>query len=81
MKFIIVDKCHSMRVTQHHNQILENVLATKYLGIIISDNMNWGQHISEDPSKATETLGYLRRNLVFAHRSTQEVAYKTLVRP
>ena len=43
--------------------------------------MDWGQHISEISSKATKTLGFLRRNLAFAPRSTKEVAYKTLVRP
>ena len=43
--------------------------------------MDWGQHVSEFSSKATKTLGFLRRNLAFAPRSTKEVAYKTLVRP
>ena len=43
-----------------HNQTLENVQSAKYLGIIISDNMDWGQHISEISSKATKTLGFLR---------------------
>ena len=42
--------------------------------------MVWGQHISEISSKATKTLGFLRRNLAFATTSTKEVAYKTLVR-
>ena len=82
-----------MRVTRHqhhkhillyyslHNQTLVNVQSTKYLGIIISDNMDWGQHISEISSKATRTLGFLHRNLAFAPKSTKEVAYKTLVRP
>ena len=37
--------------------------------------------ISEISSKATKTLGFLRRNLAFAPRHTKEVAYKTLVRP
>ena len=90
MKFNVA-KCHSMRVTrhQHHkqilfdysllNQTLENVQSAKYLGITISDNMDWGQHISEISSKAT--LGFLRRNLAFAPRSNKEVVYKTLVRP
>ena len=45
------------------------------------DNMDWGQHVSEISSKATKTLGFLRRNLAFAPRSTKEAAYKTLVRP
>ena len=43
--------------------------------------MDWGQHIKEITSKATETLGFLRRNLGFAPKSTKEVAYKTLVWP
>ena len=44
--------------------------------------MDWGQHISEISSKATKTLGFLRRNLAgFAPRSAKEVACKTLVRP
>ena len=60
---------------------LENVQSAKYLGITISDNIDWGKHISDISSKATKTLGFLRRNLAFAPRSTKEVAYKTLVRP
>ena len=92
MKFNLA-KCHSMRVARHqhhkqiffdysiHNQTLENVQSAKYLGITITDNMDWGQHVSEISSKATKTLGFLCRNLAFAPRSTKEVAYKTLVRP
>ena len=92
MKFNVA-KCHSLRVTRHqhhkqilfdyslHNQTLENFQSVNYLGITISDNMDWGQHISEISSKATKTLGFLRRNLAFAPRSTKEVAYKTSVWP
>ena len=91
MKFNVA-KCHSMRVTRHyshkqiihdytlHQQTLENVQSAKYLGITITEKMDWGQHISGISSKATKTLGFLRRNLAFAPRSTKEVAYKTLVR-
>ena len=64
-----------------HQQTLENVQSAKYLGITITENMDWGQHISDISSKATKTLGFLRRNFAFAPRSTKEVAYKTLVRP
>ena len=56
-------------------------LRQKYLGITISDNMDWGQHISEISSNATKTLGFLRRNLAFAPRRSKEKAYKTLVWP
>ena len=92
MKFNVA-KCHPMRATRHqhhkqflfdyslHNQTLENIQSAKYLGITITENMDWGQHVSEISSKATKTLGFLRRNSTFAPRSTYEVAYKTLARP
>ena len=92
MKFNVA-KCHSMRVTRHlpdnqikfdstlHQQKFEQVQSAKYLGITITDNLDWGQHISEIACKATETMGFLRRNLALAPRNTKEVAYKTLVRP
>ena len=87
MKFNVA-KCHSMRVTRHyshkqiihdytlHQQTLENVQSAKYLGITITENMDWGQHISDISSKATKTLGFLRRNLAFAPRSTKELHTK-----
>ena len=54
-----------------HNDTLENVQSVKYLGITITDNMDWGQHVSEISSKATKSLGFLCRNLAFAPRSTK----------
>ena len=59
-----------------HQQTLEQVQSAKYLGITITDDLDWGQHISEISSKATRTLGFLRRNLAFAPRQTKDVAYK-----
>ena len=88
-----VAKCHSMRVSRHtpdkhiqfdytlHQQRLEQVQSTKYLGITISDDLDWGKHISEISAKATKTFGFLRPNLAFAPRHTKEVTYKPLVRP
>ena len=67
MKFNVA-KCHSMRVTWHppdmhiqfyytlHQQILEQVQSAKYLGLTITDDLDWGQHISEISAKATKTL-------------------------
>ena len=46
-----VAKCHS----------------AKYLGLTITDNLDWGQHVSEISCKATKTMGFLRRNLASAH--------------
>ena len=63
------------------NQVLENVSSVKYLGVKITDDLEWGQHINEITSKATKTLGFSRRNLTFASKESKVVAYKTLVRP
>ena len=72
-----------MRVTRHppdkhiqfdytlHQQRLKQVQSAKYLGITISDDLDWGQHISEISSKATKTMGFLRRKLAFAPRHTK----------
>ena len=82
-----------MRVTQHdshrhilhdytlHQQTLENAQSAKYLGITITENMDLGQHTSDISLQATKTLGFLRRNLAFAPRSTKKVAIKTLASP
>ena len=64
-----------------HQQRLEQVQSTKYLGLTITDDLDWGHHISEISAKATKKMGFLRRNLAFAPRHTKEVAYKTSVRP
>ena len=66
-----------------HQQILDQVQSAKYLGITITDNLEWGQHVSEISSKAiaTKIFGFLRRTLALAPRYTKEVAYQTLVRP
>ena len=75
-------KCHSMRVSRHlpdnhilfdytlHQQKLEQVQSAKYLGITITDNLDWGQQVSEISCKATKTMGFLQRNLALAPRRT-----------
>ena len=69
MKFNVV-KCNSMRVTRHtpdrqiqfeyspHQNRLEQVQSAKYLGITITDDLNWGQHISEISSRQLRQWGF-----------------------
>ena len=73
MKFNVA-KCHSMRVTwrppdKHiefdytlHQQRLEQVQSTKYLGLTITNDLDWGQHISEISAKATKTMGFRKKS-------------------
>jgi hypothetical protein len=53
---------------------------TKYLGVTISQNLNWTLHINSMVKKSNTVLGFLRRNLRISKEKTKEAAYKTLVR-
>ena len=67
---LMLPKCHLLRVTWHlpSNQIhfnyslhqqsltLEQVQPAKYLGITITYNLVWGQHVSEISSTAIKTF-------------------------
>ena len=52
-----------------------------YLGVQISDNLNWSPHIDKVCNKANKILGLLRRNLYNTPRQIKEDSYKILVRP
>ena len=53
----------------------------KYLGLTIQSNLKWNQHIKNVTSKASRTLGILRRNIRVPDQDIRERAYKSLVRP
>ena len=50
-----------------------------YLGVIITDCMDWGQ-VNTFQEFLPKPLGFLHKNSAFAPKSTDEVTYKTLVR-
>ena len=64
-----------------HGQRLENATHTKYLGVTMSNNMKWNEHIKNTSSKANKTLGFLKRNLKTSSKYAKLTAYKALVRP
>ena len=60
---------------------LENVESIKYLGVTITNDLEWNTHISNVCTKANRTLVFLRRNLYSCPPDVKEAAYKGLVRP
>ncbi|KAK3106955.1 hypothetical protein FSP39_003887 [Pinctada imbricata] len=64
-----------------HGHVLEHVTSAKYLGLNITSDLRWGEHIFNVCNKANRTIGFLRRNLNISSTSVKENAYKTLVRP
>ena len=45
------------------NQILEVVDHQAYLGITITETLNWKTYILNVKNKANKTLGFIKRNL------------------
>ena len=85
------DKCNILRVTtkkspQHfyynmHGHILESVQSANYLGVTLSADLKWNNHIQQMTSKANKSLSFIRCNLQINSKSVKDRAYQSLVRP
>ena len=64
-----------------HGCVLESVPSAKYLGVIVSEDLKWTDHINGISKKANQTLGFLKRNIRVHNRDLKSTAFKTLVRP
>ena len=64
-----------------HDQILESVGGSKYLGVEISSNLTFNNHIQKTCTSANRSLGFIKRNIRTKSPAIREIAYKTLVRP
>jgi hypothetical protein len=53
-------KLHTSYTLKGHT--LESVTTAKYLGITISNDMNWDTHINNITSKANKIIGFLRKS-------------------
>ncbi|KAI8495879.1 hypothetical protein Bbelb_262950 [Branchiostoma belcheri] len=84
-------KCQTLRVTrsrsvfQHdyqlHGHTLEAVPSLKYLGVTITKDLTWKEHINNLCNKANTSLGFLKRNLKISTRGIKKMAYKTYIMP
>ena len=64
-----------------HGHTLENVDASKYLGVTINKDLTWDRHIDNIVGKGNRTLGFIRRNLRDCTKPVKAAAYTTIVRP
>ena len=84
-------KCNTIAITRKHkkilypytlhNQILERVEKATYLGVELSGDLTWADHINKTCDKANKQFAFLRRNLRINTTHVKETAYKGLVRP
>ncbi len=62
-----------------NGEVLQEVSETKYLGVMVSDDLKWSKHISLITGKANSTLAFLRCNLKSCPRALKETAYISMV--
>ena len=84
-------KCQVIHVTRRqtphetkyylHGCVLESVSSAKYLGVTLSEDLSWSNHINTITKKANQTLGFIKRNIRVHNKDLKSTAYKTLVRP
>ena len=61
---------------------LEAVSAERDLGVIISSNLTWNNHVLGQTSRANKLLGFIKRNTHFIKSvDVRKSIYLTLVRP
>ena len=84
-------KCQTIRVTKKkqpfvssyniRGHTLECVPSTKYLGLIIANDLTWKKHIQSISATAGRTLSLLQRNIYHCPERIKLMSYKSLVRP
>ena len=77
---LTVNNKGSHKYYQLNNQILKHVDKNPYLGIILSRDLSWSNHIDHICNKASATLGFLKRNLKHCPMECRKMAYIALVR-
>jgi len=61
--------------------VLSTVSSHTYLGITVSSDLKWHEHISNICLKATRTLNFVRCNTYCCSQEAKNLAYLSLVRP
>ncbi len=76
---------HSRKKSLHQyklgHSVLQETNSHSYLGINITSDLKWDNHINHTISKANKVLGVVRRNLHPCTAELKSTAYKSLVRP
>lgn len=69
---------HCYQIGTRH---IKTVSSVKYLGLTITNNLNWDAHYDDICSRAFRKLCFLRRKLRRSPKKVKLEAYRTLIRP
>ena len=80
-------KCYILSIRQKSShfyqidgEILQQVDSNPYLGLTISEDLQWKTHITNMTKKANSSLGFLRRNLKYCSEDCKRLSNIALVR-
>ena len=75
-------KCYVLSISrkssyyyQLNDTILQDVKSNPYLGLNISSDLKWSNHVNSVCKKASSTLGFIKRNLKHCYETTRHMAY------
>ena len=81
-KCYIMSTCQSTKIGPYLYSlcgcVLSKVTNSKYIGVTISEDLQWNTHITDTSAKASRTLGFLRRNLRGCPKELKQLAYFSL---
>jgi len=60
---------------------LPTVESITYLGVTISSDLRWREHVHNISAKATRVLNFIRRNIYHCTSEVKALAYTSLIRP
>ena len=63
------------------DSVIEQSNSAKYLGVTITNNLSWSEHINKITNKANSTKAFLQRNLNQCQPSVKSACYTTYIRP
>ena len=84
------DKCESIRITHSRDnsatnytlgKSLKDMDRFKDLGVTISKDLSWGNHIRASVNKANKVLGFIKRSVGTSNTNVFCILYISLVRP
>ena len=84
-------KCVHLTITRKTNpltssysicgSVIQQSNSAKYLGVTITSNLSWSEHINNITNKANSIRAFLQRNLNQCHQSVKSTCYITYVCP
>ncbi len=63
-----------------NKQIHKKVDKAKYLGVMITEELDWSPHIKNTIIRANRCLGFIKRNISNFPQDLREMSYLSLVR-